>query len=148
MKLKTLFLIPAMLLCGCSGVTWPQIGTDVVTALTDVQKAASAAQASGAVPSGKIGDVVNDTSTVSNALETLASGAPVTQAQADAAAASFHSNGKTTQYIEIGTQVINGFVQLTKAYLAAHQPAPAVQAAQVQFLVNAAPAVQAGLTTP
>ena len=119
--MKKLFLLPLLAL-GLYGCTTAQLSTfdaDAVTALSSINGLTGAAIASGALPSGsKAAGIVTDANTISAALETIATGQPLTTTQSTAIATSFKSNASTTNYAALVPLIVNPIVQLVQAKIA------------------------------
>ncbi len=140
--------LAALALSGCqtvNGVT--TLSPTAVSVLSSLQKASSALAASGALPAGKTTDVVNDTSTISNALETINTGTGFTQAQALAVAQSFKSNASTTGYIELAATISQYVAPFVNSLVQQGLSAAEVQAQTTQLLTNLSPAVQSGISS-
>jgi len=143
----SIVLLLCIALFGCTTAQLSTFDADAVTALSAINSLTGAAIASGALPSGKASDIVNDANTISAALETIATGAPITKDQAVAVATSFKSNSSTTSYAALVPLIVNPIVQLVQAKIAAGATTAEVQTAQVQAIANAPTAVQAAVST-
>jgi len=140
-----LMLSVALLPTGCATGSANSVSSDVISVLSDVQKASTALASSGAIPAGTPSNVVNDAATISNALETINTGQGITQSQALAVAQSFKSNASTTGYIQLAATVSQVLVPFVNSLIQQGQSPAQVQAQTTQVLTHLAPAVQAGI---
>jgi hypothetical protein len=132
-------------LFGCAGMS--PLEPTVVSVLSAIQSASSKLAASGAVPAGKSTDVVNDASTITNALETINTGAGITPQEATDVAASFKSNASTTGYIQLAAAISDVLVPFVDDLIKSGLTPAQVQTNTTQALVNIPAAVAAG-TSP